>query len=73
MVTKLDEARFQELEPGELTLLWRFTQAQRPHDPAPTWRELRDEGCERIEDESLLDLIIDQYEYEQADKELVPG
>lgn len=62
MVTKLEEARFQELEPAEVALLWRFTQAQRRHDPAPTWRELRDEGLEKVDEESLLELVIDQYE-----------
>lgn len=62
MITPLQEARFQELNPAELTLLWRFTQAQRPHDPAPTWRELRDEGLEKVDEESLLELVIDQYE-----------
>jgi hypothetical protein len=73
MVTKLDEARFQELEPGELTLLWRFTQAHRDHDTPPTWQELKANGLTKIDEDSLLDLIIDQYEYEQADKELVTG
>lgn len=62
MVTKLEEARFTELNPAELTLLWRFTQAHRPHDTPPTWQELKENGLTKIDEDSLLDIIIDQYE-----------
>jgi len=70
MVTKLEEARFKELAPAEVALLWRFTQARRPHDPAPTWQELKSEGLEKIDEESFLELVKDQLE---ADNEVVTG
>lgn len=62
MVTKLEEARSKELDPAEVALLWRFTQAYRPHDTPPTWQELKANGLTKMDEDSLLDIIIDQYE-----------
>lgn len=51
-----------ELDPTVAAKLWPFTQAWRPHDEIQSWRELRADGNELIEEESLMDIIIDQYE-----------
>ena len=56
-----------EMKPELAAKLWPFINAYRPHDPAPTWQELKAEGFEKIEEESLMDIIVDQHEY---DKEL---
>ena len=60
MNNKLYTARHTELDPHEAALLWRFTQAYRPHDPAPTWRELKAQGLERIDEDSVIDSVRDQ-------------
>jgi hypothetical protein len=55
-----------ELDPTVAAKLWPFTNAYRPHDPAPTWREFKADGVDKIEEESLMEIIVDQYE---ADRE----
>lgn len=59
------QLRHEQLDPALVAKLFPFVNAYRPHDPAPTWRELRDSGLEKIEDESLMDIIEDQYLAEQ--------
>lgn len=54
-----------ELDPTVAAKLWPFTNAYKTHDPAPTWQELRDQGLEKIEEDSLMDIIVDQYEYDK--------
>jgi hypothetical protein len=51
-----------ELDPTVAAKLWPFINSYRVHDPAPTWQELRAQGLEKIEEDSLMDIIIDQYE-----------
>jgi hypothetical protein len=65
MNNKIYDIRQKELSPKEAALLWRFTAAYRPHDPAPTWQELKAQGLEKVDEDSLMDIIIDQYEYEK--------
>ena len=65
MSNSIYQVRNTELSPKDAALLWRFTAAYRPHDAPPTRQDLKDNGLERIEDESLMDIIIDQYEYEK--------
>lgn len=55
------EARFKALDPKDAALLWRFTAAYRPHDTPYTWQELRSQGLERLEEDSLMEIIEDQY------------
>ena len=52
------------LAPEVATKLWPFLNAHRPHDEVQTWRELRASGLEKVEEESVMDVVIDQYEYE---------
>ena len=66
MSEKIYAMRYIELEPELAAKLWRFTVAYRPHDPAPTWREFKADGVDKVDEESLMDVIVDQYE---ADKE----
>ena len=51
-----------ELKPELAAKLWPFMASYRPHDKAPTWQELRASGLERVEEESLMDIIVDQHE-----------
>jgi hypothetical protein len=67
MNTRLYEARNSELNPAEAALLWRFTQAYRPHDSVPTPKELRDQGLERIDPETVMDTVRDQFEAEKEE------
>jgi hypothetical protein len=60
------QLRHVELDPAVAAKLWRFIAAHRPHDPAPTWCEFREDGIDKIEEESLMEIIVDQYE---ADRE----
>ena len=62
------DLRQENLDPTLAAKLFPFINAYRPHDAAPTRTELKDEGLDRIEDESFWDLIEDQYE---AMKEVV--
>jgi hypothetical protein len=62
------ELRHQRLDPSVAAKLFPFINAYRPHDSAPTRTELKDEGLDRIEDESFWDLIEEQNE---AMKEVV--
>jgi hypothetical protein len=54
-----------ELDPALAAKLWRFTAAYRPHDEAPTWREFKEDGVDKVDKESLMDIIIDQREYDK--------
>jgi hypothetical protein len=51
-----------QLDPALAAKLFPFINAYRPHDAAPTWREFKADGVDKIEEESLMDLIEDQYE-----------
>jgi hypothetical protein len=62
MNNKIYEIRNTELSPKDAALLWRFTAAYRPHDPIQNWRELRDSGLDAIDEESVMDVILDQHE-----------
>ena len=64
-MTNIYQLRQVQLDPKDAALLWRFTAAYRPHDQPLTWRDLRDSGLEKVEDESLMDIIEDQYLAEQ--------
>lgn len=57
--------RHVQLDPAVVAKIFPFVNAYRPHDPAPTWRELQDQGLEKIEEDSLMDIIEDQYLAEQ--------
>lgn len=54
--------RHTELQPEVAAKLWPFINAYRDHDPAPNWREYKADGIDRIEQESLLEIIRDQHE-----------
>ena len=58
-----------ELDPALAAKLWPFINARRPHSEAPTWREFKEDGVEKIEEESLMDIIIDQYEARKESEE----
>jgi len=62
---KIYDIRYKELSAKEAALLWRFTAAYRPHDPAPTWQELKAQGLEKVDEDSLMDIIIDQHEHDK--------
>jgi hypothetical protein len=64
MTNDLYNVRHQELSPRDAALLWRFTQAYRPHDTPETWQQLKERGLARVADDSILDEIYDQYEEE---------
>jgi hypothetical protein len=55
-----------ELDPTLAAKLHPFINARRPHDPAPTWRELKADGLEKVDEDSLMDIIEDQYLYDKA-------
>jgi len=59
---KLYDARHAQLKPADASLLWRFTQAYRPHDTPQSWQELKAQGLERVEEENMMDLVRDQFE-----------
>jgi hypothetical protein len=65
MRNEIYQLRHIELDPSDAAKLWPFTQAYRPHDPVPSWREFKADGIDKIEEESLLEVIIDQYDSEQ--------
>lgn len=69
MADKIYEARLKELDPKDAALLWRFTAAYRPHDQPPTWQDLKASGLEKIEEDSLMDIIEDQYLAEKETEE----
>jgi hypothetical protein len=50
-----------ELDPTLAAKLLPFVNAYREHDPAPTWRELKADGLEKVDEDSLMDIIEDQY------------
>jgi hypothetical protein len=63
-----NQLRYTELNPELAAKLWPFIQARRPHEDPPTWRDLQAQGLEKIEEDSLMDIIEDQYlaELEEA-------
>jgi hypothetical protein len=65
MSNTIYQLRQAELDPALAAKLFPFTNAYRPHDPAPTWQELKAQGLEKVDEDSLMDIIIDQYEYEK--------
>lgn len=69
MSNTIFEARLKELSPKDAALLWLFTAARRPHDDPQTWRDLQADGYEKIEEDSLMDIIEDQYEAEKESAE----
>jgi hypothetical protein len=54
-----------ELDPAVAAKLFPFINAYRPHDTAPTWREFKEDGVDKVDKESLMDIIIDQREYDK--------
>jgi hypothetical protein len=64
------QLRHVELEPGLAAKLYPFINAYRPHEPVRTWRDLQDEGLDKIEEESLMDIIEDQYLAEKESEEI---
>ena len=50
-----------ELDPTLAAKLHPFINARRPHDEAPTWRELKADGLEKVDEDSLMEIIEDQY------------
>ena len=56
------QLRHVELDPRVVAKIWPFINAYRPHDDAPTWREFKADGVDKVDEESLMDVIIDQYE-----------
>jgi hypothetical protein len=61
--------RHVELDPALAAKLFPFINSYRPHDPAPTWQELKAEGLEKVEEESLMDVVMDQREFEKESAE----
>ena len=61
MKNNIYDLRYVELEPALAAKLFPFVNSYRPHDTPSNWRELKEEGLERIEEESLMDIIEDQY------------
>ena len=62
MSDKIYQLRNIELDPTVAAKLWPFINSYRSHDPAPTWREFKADGVDKVDEESLMDVIIDQYE-----------
>jgi hypothetical protein len=60
-MTNIYELRNIEMDPALAAKLFPFVNAYRPHSPAPTWRELKDSGLEKIENESMMNVIEEQY------------
>jgi hypothetical protein len=65
MSNKIYEIRQVELDPSLAAKLFPFVNAWRPHDPIPTWRDLKAQGLEKIDEDSLMDVIQDQFEAER--------
>ena len=61
MQTTIYNLREQVLPPSLQAKLFPFVNAYRPHDDPPTRTQLMGEGLDRIEDESLMDLIEEQH------------
>ena len=61
MKNNIYDLRYVELEPALAAKLFPFVNSYRPHDKPLSWRELKDEGLEKVEKESLMDIIEDQY------------
>ena len=62
MSDKIYQLRNIELDPTVAAKLWPFINSYRSHDPAPTWREFKADGVDKVDEESLMAVIIDQYE-----------
>ena len=65
MSNSIYNLRYTQLDPSVAAKIWPFVNAYRPHEEVRTWRTLRDEGLDPVENESLLDVIEDQWEAEQ--------
>jgi hypothetical protein len=65
MSNTIYQLRQVELDPALAAKLFPFTNAYRPHDPAPTRQELKAQGLEKVDEDSLMDIIIDQHEYDK--------
>jgi hypothetical protein len=65
MSNTIYQLRQVELDPALAAKLFPFTNAYRPHDPAPTWQELKAQGLEKVDEDSLMDIIIDQHKYDK--------
>ena len=63
MKNNIYDLRYVELEPALAAKLFPFIAARRPFDDSPTWRELKAQGLEKIEEESVMDFVLDQHEY----------
>ena len=61
--------RHVELDPALAAKLFPFINSYRPHDPAQTWQELRAQGLEKVEEESVMDVVRDQREFEKESAE----
>ena len=70
MITELNQLRYTELNPELAAKLWPFINAYHPHDQPPTWQDLRASGLEKIEEDSLLDIIEDQHLAERETEEV---
>ena len=57
------QLRNAELEPSVAHKVWPFVNAYRPHDCVYSWRELKADGLERIEEDSAMD-ELNEYYYE---------
>ena len=57
--------RHVELDPDLAMRLYPFINAWRPFDDPPTWRELKAQGLEKVEEESVMDFVMDQREYDK--------
>ena len=61
MSNNIYNLRHAKLDPTLQAKLFPFVNAYRPHDEAPTWRELKADGFEKADEDSLMDIIEDQY------------
>lgn len=53
--------RHEQMDPALAAKLFSFVNAYRPHDTPYSWRELREEGLDPLDDESVMDFIEDRY------------
>jgi len=65
MSDRVYNLRYVELDSSLAAKLYPFINARRPHDQPQTWQELKASGLERIEEDSLMNIIEDQYEAEK--------
>ena len=62
MQTTIYDLRHEVLDPALAAKVFPFVNAYRPHDEVPNRTYFKEEGLDRVEDESLMDLIVEQYE-----------